>query len=67
MNKYRVVFPSYYRGRGKYFDVEANTSYEAAKEAARIFNLRGGTRDLTVILTELDDTPVAIDPATLGS
>lgn len=66
MNKYRVLLPSYIR-RGKGMDVEANTSYEAAKEVARILNLRSGTRDLSVYLIAIDDTPVEINTAALGS
>ena len=65
MNKYRVLLPRSIR-RGKRFDVEAHTSYEAAKEVARIFNLRS-TRDLAVFLIAVDDTPVAISTATLGA
>lgn len=66
MNKYRVLLPSYLR-RGKMMDVEADTSYEAAKKVAKIFNLRSGTRDLTVYLIAVDGAPVPIATATLGS
>jgi Ribonuclease G/E len=65
MNKYRVLLPRAIR-RGKMTDVEANTSYEAAKEVARIFNLRS-TAGLDVYLIAVDDTPVAIDTTTLGA
>jgi hypothetical protein len=59
MNTYRVLLPHWLR-RGSTHDVEAATSFEAAKTVMRVYNLRS-TRDLGVNLIAVDGRPV--DPS----
>jgi hypothetical protein len=63
MNKYRVLLPRGIR-RGKSYELKAASARDAVLEVTRIFNLH--VRELEVFLIAVDDTPVAIDTATLG-